>query len=553
LHAPEAFNGRRRRQWLGRQLEALMEELMYAGAVTERTIVQALLEARAVHGAGHVVLEDIQRQPLGYRQLLTRAFILRELMGRDSAGQAHVGLLLPTGIVLVSAFFALHLGGRAPVILNFTLGARGLLAACRTARVETLYTSRAFVEAVHLEAAADQLGATLKLIYLEDLETGLGFREKLWGWLQSLAPGWAYRRSAGPVHSGDAAVVLFTSGTENMPKGVVLSHENLLANRAQANAVLDLRPGEVFFNALPLFHALGLTMATLLPLLNGMRLFLYPAPSHYHIIPELVYDLGASVMVSTNTFLAGYARTADPYDFYNMRLLIAGAEPVREETRRVWADKFGIRILEGYGATEASPVLAFNTLKHFRAGTVGRLLPGIDHYLEPMDAGAESGRLCVRGANIMAGYLLHDRRGQLLPPATDRGAGWYDTGDIAVIDAEDFVTLRGRAKRFAKISGEMVPLATVELLAGNTWPDREHLAINLPDPVKGERIVLLTTHQGETSRALVRMAREMDIGKLYIPSIVIPVAALPLSDAGTVDYAGARQLAEADAVSDLTR
>jgi len=202
----------------------------------------------------------------------------------------------------------------------------------------------------------------------------------------------------------DPAVILFTSGSEREPKGVVLTHRNLLANFAQARAVLDIMPKDVILNALPMFHAFGLTTATLTPLLLGARLVLYPSPLHYHIIPELSYERHATVLFGTNTFLMGYGRHADPYDFFSVRLVVMGAEPLREETRRLWAEKFGIRISEGYGLTEASPVLATNSRRHHRGGTVGKLLPGIEHYLEPVEGIAEGGLLCVRGANVVAGF-----------------------------------------------------------------------------------------------------------------------------------------------------
>ena len=550
LQAPAELSGRRRRQWLAQQLVELMEELMFAGANIDRTIIQALLEAKTIHGAGRVVLEDVRRRPLNYRQVLTQSFILHRLLATESRGEQHVALLLPTSTLLVCAFFALHLGGRVPVILNFTLGVRGLLAACRTAGVKTLYASRRFVGAVRLEEAMAQLDQELRVVYLEDRIKGLTTAARLQGWLRGLVPALACRRLAGSASGDDPAVVLFTSGTENNPKGVVLTHSNLLANRAQANAVLDLRPGEVFFNALPLFHAFGLTMGALLPLLNGMRLFLYPSPRHYHVIPELIYELGANIIISTNTFLQGYGGHADPYDFFSLRLVIAGAEPLQEETRQLWADKFGIRILEGYGATETSPVLAVNTPRHYRIGSVGRLLPGIEYYLAPAPGISDGGRLCVRGANIMAGYLLYDHPGQLLPPHTPRGAGWYDTGDIATLDGNGFVVLRGRAKRFAKISGEMVPLANVELLAGSVWPKHQHVAVNLPDPVKGERIVLLTTWRGAKAQELVKAVHGLGLGRLCIPGQVISVDKVPVLESGTVDYSGARRLAEAHAAAD---
>ena len=271
----------------------------------------------------------------------------------------------------------------------------------------------------------------------------------------------------------EPAVVLFTSGSEGMPKGVALSHANVLANREQVAARIDFSSQDMILNALPLFHSFGLTTGTLLPLLSGMRTFFYPSPLHYRIVPEIAYDVNATLLFGTNTFLAGYARFAHPYDFYSVRYAFAGAEKLKDETRRVWTDKFGVQVFEGYGTTETSPVLAANTPIDMRAGTVGRFLPGIEYALDPVP-GVEGGRLSVRGPNVMLGYLKHDKPGVIQPPATERGAGWYDTGDIVTIDADGFVTIQGRAKRFAKIGGEMISLAAVEELAARAWPDAQH-------------------------------------------------------------------------------
>jgi acyl-[acyl-carrier-protein]-phospholipid O-acyltransferase/long-chain-fatty-acid--[acyl-carrier-protein] ligase len=381
-------------------------------------------------------------------------------------------------------------------------------------------------------------------LFLEDLRPRATLPVRLHGLARALAPQWSFRRLAGPVLPDDPAVILFTSGSDREPKGVVLTHRNLLANVAQARAALDIMPRDVILNVLPMFHAFGLTTATLTPLLLGTRVILYPSPLHYHIIPELTYERRATVLFGTNTFLMGYGRHADPYDFSSVRLVVMGAEPLREDTRRLWVEKFGIRISEGYGLTEASPVLATNSRRHHRSGTVGKLLPGIEYYLEPVEGIAEGGLLCVRGANVMAGYLLPDQPDRLVPPRTGRGPGWHDTGDIVRVDAEGFVTILGRAKRFAKLGGEMISLAMVEQLAADCWPEDQHAAVTLPDPVKGENIVLLTTHREPDRHELVMIAHQEGLGELYIPRRVLAVREIPLLGSGKPDYPGARRLAE---------
>ena len=314
--------------------------------------------------------------------------------------------------------------------------------------------------------------------------------------------------------------MLFTSGSEGTPKGVVLSHRNLLANRHQLAAVVDFSPQDIVLNALPVFHSFGLTGGLLLPLLAGVRTFLYPSPLHYRTVPELAYGVNATILFGTDTFLAGYARVADNYDFYSVRYVFAGAERVKPETRRVWFEKFGIRILEGYGATETSPALAVNTPMHFKAGTVGRLLPGIEHRLEPVEGIDEGGRLFVRGPNVMLGYLRAEKPGVLEPPAD----GWYDTGDIVEIDAEGFVTIKGRAKRFAKVAGEMVPLGAVEdFVAQASGRDEQHAVVTVPDAKRGEQLVLVTERADATRAALATAAREAGLPEIFVPRAIVPV------------------------------
>lgn len=540
-----AISSRARRRELSRQLDERMVELAYAGMNIDQPLVMALLDTWERHGGNRIILEDAQQQRLGWRSLFRRAFILAELLEPACAGQRQIGLLLPNAASAVIALLALHLRGRTPVVLNFTAGSHELISACQTAAVRTVCTSRAFIDAASLQAQIAALSEQVQILFLEDLRSRATLPVKLRGLARARAPGWAFRRLAGPVQANDPAVILFTSGSEREPKGVVLTHRNLLANVAQARAMLDIMPSDVILNALPLFHAFGLTTATLTPLLLGTRVILYPSPLHYHVIPELSYERRATVLFGANTFLMGYGHHADPYDFFSLRLVIMGAEPLHDETRRLWADKFGIRISEGYGLTEASPVLATNSRRHHRSGTVGKLAPGLEHYLAPVAGIAEGGLLCVRGANVMAGYLWSEQPGCLIPPCTERGPGWHDTGDIVRIDDDGFVTILGRAKRFAKLGGEMISLARVEQLAADCWPEARQVALNLPDLIKGEQIVLLTTHRNADRQDLVAAAHQAGLSTLYLPQQVLIVREIPQLGSGKPDYPGVRRLAEA--------
>jgi acyl-[acyl-carrier-protein]-phospholipid O-acyltransferase/long-chain-fatty-acid--[acyl-carrier-protein] ligase len=539
VEIPREIRGRERRRQAGKQLADLMTEMMFATSNYRRTLFEALLDARRVHGGKHLIAEDIERKPITFDDLIVRATILGNVIARDTQRGEIVGLMLPNALAAIAAFFGLQARGRVAGMLNYTLGAQSLVASLESAGIQKVYTSERFVQAAKLEKIVDRLRQTVDVVFLEELRSRITPAMKVGALLTRRFAGWRYRREQ--VGPDEPAIVLFTSGSEGLPKGVVLSHANVLANREQVMARFDFGSQDIILNALPMFHSFGLTTGTLMPLLSGMRTFFYPSPLHYRIVPEMAYDVNATIMFGTNTFLAGYARFAHPYDFYSVRYAFAGAEKLKDETRRVWTDKFGVQIFEGYGATETSPVLAANTPVDTRVGTVGRLLPGIEFALDPVP-GVEGGRLSVRGPNVMLGYLKHDKPGVIQPPSTERGPGWYDTGDIVTIDADGFVTIQGRAKRFAKIGGEMVSLTAVEDLASRTWPETPSAVVSQPDAQKGEQLVLLTTKQGGSRQELSARAREDGMSELHVPKRILHVEKIPLLGSGKTDYPAVQAL-----------
>lgn len=535
LTAPDGVSGRARRAALRRALGDQMVQSMFAGARIDTTLFDALLEAREQHGGSHVIADDLEMRPLSYRGLVTASFALGKVLARTSRPGERVGVLLPTSRASLVTFFALQAEGRVPAMLNFSTGLASATAACRGAEVTRIVTARLFIEKAKLHALVAALEPNATIVYLEDVRKQIGPIDKL----RALARSVWVKAHHRPERANEPAVVLFTSGSEGTPKGVVLSHRNLLANRHQLSSVIDISPKDVVFNALPVFHSFGLTGGLLMPLLSGVRIFLYPSPLHYRTVPELAYGTNATILFGTDTFLAGYARAADNYDFYSVRYVFAGAERVKPETRRAWFDKFGIRILEGYGATETAPGLALNTPMHFKAGTVGRLLPGIEHRLEAIPGIETGGRLFVRGPNVMLGYLRAEKPGILEPPAS----GWYDTGDIVEFDSDGFVTIKGRAKRFAKVAGEMVPLGAVEDLAARVWPENQHAVVSLPDPKRGEQLVLITDRADATRAVLAASAREAGLPEMFVPKSIVPVPSVPILGTGKIDYVSAAQLA----------
>jgi acyl-[acyl-carrier-protein]-phospholipid O-acyltransferase/long-chain-fatty-acid--[acyl-carrier-protein] ligase len=542
LVVDDRYRGRARREKAGQLLTEMMADMMFETANRDQTLVERLLEARRIHGGRHIIAEDVNRAPLSYDALLARAHILGRHLAAHTRPAEMVGVLLPGTLATVATFWGLQLQGRIPAMLNYTVGAQGMQSACDTARLERVITSRKFIAQAKLEHLIAALEGRVELLYLEDLAQQIGKLDKLRGSMESRCDRLLLRLSDRDARH--PAVVLFTSGSEGTPKGVVLSHHNLLSNIQQLVSRIDFNAQDIALNALPLFHSFGMTAGMLLPLTSGVRVFFYPSPLHYRILPEVAYDINATILFGTNTFLAGYARFADPYDFYSLRYVFAGAEKLQDEVRRTWQDKFGIRIFEGYGATETSPVLAGNTPLANRPGTVGRLMPGMEYRLLNIPGLEDGQRLQVRGPNVMLGYLLNDNPGVLVPPATELGCGWYDTGDIVAFDADGFIRICGRAKRFAKVAGEMVSLTSVEVLASKTWPDALHAALAIPDERKGEQIVLLTTAANPDRSALLSQAQASGIAEICIPRRIQPVASMPVLGTGKIDYVGARQLLE---------
>ncbi|MDP4023315.1 acyl-[ACP]--phospholipid O-acyltransferase [Methylobacterium sp. NEAU 140] len=526
------LKGKARRQAAGAALYGIMSDLVFRTAEIERGVMAALIEAGEHHGWRRNALEDPVTGRLSYGRLVIGANVLgRKLMPLAPVG-GRIGVMLPNANGAAVTFFALASAGRVPAMINFSAGAANVLAACRAAEVSRILTSRAFIEKGRLGALVEALQGKVELVYLEDVRATITTGDKIRGFLAPKRPLVARRGE-------DPAAVLFTSGSEGTPKGVVLANRAMLANVAQVAARIDFGPMDKVFNVLPVFHAFGLTAGLVLPLVSGVPVYLYPSPLHYRIVPELIYGSNSTVLFGTDTFLSGYARAAHAYDLRSLRYVVAGAEAVKEATRKTWAEKFGLRILEGYGVTECGPVVALNTPMFNRFGTVGRVLPGVETRLEPVPGIEEGGRLSVRGPNVMTGYLRVEKPGVLEAPPE----GWHDTGDIVAIDAAGFVTIKGRAKRFAKVAGEMVSLAAVETLAAELWPDRPSAVAAVPDARKGERLVLFTQAKDATRAAYQSFAKGRGASDVAIPAEVVVLDAIPMLGSGKVDQVAVTKLA----------
>jgi acyl-[acyl-carrier-protein]-phospholipid O-acyltransferase/long-chain-fatty-acid--[acyl-carrier-protein] ligase len=526
-----------RRRRAGELMRRILLDMLVATR-PQRTLFEAFLDARATFGADYKLVEDVRLHEESYGSLLRMALGLRRLLERHTERGEIVGVLMPNAAPTLGLILGLSAGKRVPALINYTAGVEGMRAACKAAGVRTVIASRAFIEKARLTAQVAALSA-IQVIYLEDLRARLSLADKLWILWHQRFPGLA----AVAQQPEDPAFVLFTSGSEGRPKGVVHSHASVLSNVAQVRAVADFTPLDKFMVALPVFHSFGLTCGVIMPLVAGCKVFLYPSPLHYRVIPEIVYDRNCTVLFGTSTFLAQYGRFAHPYDFGRLRYVVAGAEKLSEDVRRLWLEKFGIRILEGYGVTECAPVIAVNVPMACRIGSVGQMLPGMQFELEPVPGIERGGALHVKGPNVMKGYLLYDRPGIIQPPQSI-GEGWYATGDIVEIDDDGFVHIRGRVKRFAKIAGEMISLEVAEQVATRAAPGFAHAASTRTDDAKGEAIVLFTTAPSLARDQLSAAAKTLGVPELAVARVIRTVAEIPLLGTGKTDYVRLKQWTE---------
>ncbi|NTF17052.1 acyl-[ACP]--phospholipid O-acyltransferase [Agrobacterium rubi] len=536
LDLGDELKGRRRRDAASAKLYEIMSDMVFQTSLKTGTVFTETVRAASEYGEGKIALTDYANEtvnPLSYRMLLTGSRVLGGKFMKMFPDEKVVGVLLPNANGAAATILGLMSSGKTPAMINFTAGIASIRAACLASQSESIITSRAFIDKAKLHEVVETLSRDLRIVYLEDVRSTVTKLEKLAALLVRNKP-------LVESTADSPAVILFTSGSEGTPKGVVLTHRNILSNAAQAAARIDFNMSDTLFNILPVFHSFGLTAGLILPLTSGVPVHLYPSPLHYRIIPELIYSANATIMFATDTFLSGYARASHPFNLRSIRYIFAGAEPVKASTRETYMNKFLKPILEGYGVTEAAPVISINTALYNKPGTVGKLLPGMQARLETVPGVSEGGRLFVKGPNVMAGYLKVDQPG-VLQPLED---GWHDTGDIVTIDDEDFIRIRGRAKRFAKIAGEMVSLAAVEEVAGDLWPGIASVVVALPDPRKGERLVLVTEQPGATKAAFATFAKTRGLAEIAFPSEIV-IDKVPVLGTGKIDFVSAQRILEA--------
>lgn len=528
---------RRQRDHISNEVYMIMRDMSFDASYDDNiSLFAQLMKTAKVHSKKGLLrrpmfVEDINRVPNSYKDIIIKSFVLGKFFKKKTYPGEHVALLLPNAIATLCTFFGLSAYDRIPVMLNFSVGAKNMVSMCNTATCRLVITSHLFIRNAKMEPVIDELKAAgIEIFYLEDLRKYITLSDKIGAFIR-----YKIKRVPHPEGGNKKAVILFTSGSEGAPKAVVLSHANIISNIKQMSSIETINVTDTLFNALPMFHSFGLTVGTLFPLFEGAKLFLYPSPLHYRIIAELIYEIGASIMMATDTFFRGYAKIAHPMDFHNVRFMYGGAEAIKPDTRNMFVERFGLRVMEAYGSTECSPVVTANNRIFNRFGSIGKLLPKIQYKIEPVPGIEKGGELCVKGPNVMMGYIMPDNPGVLVPLKD----GWYHTGDVVDIDEIGFVYIKDRIKRFAKIGGEMVSLNAVHEMVvkacESMGTDFAYGVVAVPHESKGEQIVLVTNNKKVTQDLLHTYIRNNGMSELYLPRLILYHDTLPMFATGKAD------------------
>lgn len=516
------------------------------------------LRAARIHARKPAIVDSNGTQ-LSYRKLLIGTLAMRRMLSRELDGQMNVALMVPPSAGGAIANLSLALLGRVSVNLNYTMNNAALAAPIRTAGVTQLLTSRRFLKILKRDSPMSEEST----LYLEDLSKKITKTDKLVSVLLSLLPPSLLARAGSPQRSArETATIIFSSGSMGEPKGVMLSHANILSNVQGVLQTLSIGKGDGLFGVLPFFHSFGYTVTLWGPLLAGAKAIYHANPLDAKVIGEMSEEHRATIFVATPTFYQAYMRRCSPEQFAHLRVALSGAEKLRRPLANAWEEKYGLPLMEGYGCTELSPVVSFNVPDvelmgerqlGNKPGTIGRALPGIATRIVDPDTGVrygpgEEGLLLVKGPNVMQGYYNDPEK-----TAEVIQDGWYSTGDIAIMDAGGFLAITDRLSRFSKIGGEMVPHGRVEecleaiVSAHALDPESpaEVAVTALPDEKKGEQLVVLHTSLPISVEALLEELARGDLPKLFQPRAqnFIEVEAIPKLGTGKTNLKGLKQIA----------
>ncbi len=532
----ESSRPRDRKREAARTIYGMLCDMFYEAHYRPSTLGREFIRICRKRGP-KAMYKDATGVEVSYKKGLIGALVLGKKF--SAFPDRNIGVFLPNLVATALLIFGLEIYRKVPVLLNYSSGPGALVHAMDLSDLKVIVTSRTFLERVKVQPS---LFEGRQVVCVEDLRQTIGVADKLKGFFKALFPGQLERME--PGQHKETAAVLFTSGSEGVPKGVCLSHENIITNIWQSLSRIDICENDYFLNALPIFHSFGLTIGTILPVFAGARSFLYVSPLHYRIVPEIAYEEGCTILMGTNTFLNGYGRKAHPYDFYNMRYIFCGAEALSDTVFERFAKVFGIRVMSGYGVTECAPVICMNSALEHEYGTVGKVLPGIEYKLMPVEGidnkDGHAGRLFVKGKNAMIGYLKNEKANHKY---LVEDGGWYDTGDIVEVDESGFMKIVGRLKRFSKISGEMISLTAVEEALSGLFGERKELAVMaVTDEQKGEKLVLVTNSRDADLKTVRNTLRARGLSDLASPREIVYMREIPRLGTGKVDYIKLREL-----------
>lgn len=463
-----------------------------------------------------------------YSKMLIASFILKEYIGKLKS--RYIGILLPTGVGAMLTILGTMMKGKIPVMINYATGA---IENCRYARekcqFKTIITSRKLLEKLNVQPIDH-------MIFVEDILAGVGLVDKLKAAALSMLPFLVLKDM---VHHGDISeisVILFTSGSEKEPRAVQLSHRNILHNVNAFPTMIDINENDVFASILPMFHVFGLTVDFWLPALIGASMVTYPNPLDYKTVCQYVRDYKVTFIAATPAFFYGYLQKSEPGDFASVKIAIAGADKLPDKVYEGFQKKHGITLLEGYGTTETSPVIATTYPGSHKVGSIGRPIPNtqvriIDIQTDKILGPNQEGKILVKGDLVMEGYL-HDLEETSLRIRN----GWYDTGDIGMMDEDGFMYHRGRLKRFVKVGGEMVSLVKVEDILSQHLPeDVICCVVDVPNPTKGADVVAAVAN-GDFDIHKVMKQLKKELPSIAIPKQFYVIDDIPMMASGKVNF-----------------
>ena len=547
-------------------LAAFQESLLIAGekafsshTVFEDSLVFSILKGLKLHANNTSIFDGNDGSELKFTKVFGAGAALSKIINK-ATNSNRVGIVLPPGKGGLVANLAVLLSGKVPVNLNFTAGSDAIKSSIQQAGLDQIITAQAFVDKYPNFPWPEKN----KILLIEKVLPNL--KPKIIFWLIALkifsAKSLASMLRLSTKGGNDEAVLLFTSGSSGNPKGVVLSHKNILSNVTQFGSRLDLDQDDKILGCLPLFHSFGSTVTLWYPMLEGIDLVTYPSPLEPPKLAELIEEYKVTLLLATPTFLRGYMRRVDPEKLDTIKFVVTGAEKLPKRLAEAFESKFQKKVMEGYGLTETSPVTNVNIpnvtaqnkselIKSERFGSVGQFLPGIAvRITEPNDDSPlpinSSGMIWLRGPNIFKEYLD-------LPSQTQEviKGGWFRTGDIGRVDEDGFLFIEGRLSRFSKIAGEMVPHETVEshinkALSYDSEDEKKIAVIGIPHEAKGEALVLLSTEEmsDESVKSLRQKLLDLGVAALWIPKKIIKVDSIPSLASGKLDIKGCEDLAK---------